>query len=178
VRLCLKFSHNMNANCMQGHNTEMPLEWPKPTQLSEKWRYVTIRACLESIGQPNSQSTPKQQQKADYESTVNSATDDILTVVKDVSFSDENSKTVKEIRDIVRLAADFWLKMGSQRCRIIVMLPNLGDDMVDGKRREHLPKQLVVQPELRRIGNFLGQQLDNINDVVGECHSDIHDLSW
>ena len=160
----------------KGHNTEMPSGWPKPTQRSEEWRYVTIREWSESVEQPGSQSTTKQKQKADYESTLDSAAGDILHVVSDVSHSDEDSKTVKEIRGIVQLAANFWLKMGSQRCRIIVMLPNLDDDAADGRRREHLPRKLVAQPELRRIGNFLGQQLDSIDEVVGECYSDIHDL--
>ena len=167
----------MNANIVQGHNTEMPSEWPKPTQRSEQWRYVTIRELLESLEQPSGQSTIKQKWKADYESTLKSATEDILDVVRDVSYSDADNKIVKGISDIVQLAANFWLKMGSQRCRIIVILPNLRDDAADGRRREHLPRELVAQPELRRIGNFLGQQLDNIEEVVGECYSDIHDLS-
>ena len=132
---------------------------------------------MESLEQPSSQSTTKQKGKADYEWTLNSATDDMRDVVRKVSYSDEDSKTVKEIRDIMQLAAKFWLKMGSQRCRIIVVLPNPGDVAADGRRREHLPGTLVAQPELRRIGNFLGQQLDSIDEVVGGCYSDIHDLS-
>jgi hypothetical protein len=159
---------------MQGHNTEIPSEWPEPTQRSEQWRYVTIREWMESLEQPGSRSITKQMGVAGYESTLESATRDIRDMVGKVSHSNEDSKTVKQIREMVQLAARFWLKMGSQRFRIVVLLPNLGDITADGRRREHLPEKVIARPELRRIGNSLGQQLDSIDVVVGD--SEIRDV--
>jgi hypothetical protein len=172
----LSNSHATRMLTQQGRNFKIPLEWPEPTQRSEQWRYVTIREWLESLERPDSQSTTKQTGLAGYKSTLESATRDICDMVRNVSYSTEDSKTVKQIGDMVQLATEFWLKMGSQRCRIVVLLPDLGDITVDGRRREHLPEKLVARPELRRIGNFLGQQLDSIDEVVGECDSEIHDV--
>jgi hypothetical protein len=151
---------------------DVPSEWPKPTQRSEQVRYAIVREWLDSL----ESSTTKQTWMEDYSSTLDSAAEDMLDVVAKVSYLDNDSKTAKQVRDIVQLAATFWLKMGSQRCRIRLgmMLPNLGGS-VDG--REHLPARLVAKPELRRAGNFLGQELDVIDEVVAECYGDIYDVS-
>jgi hypothetical protein len=153
----------------KGYHAKMPSEWPKPTQRSEQWRYVTIREWLEIIEQPGSQSRAKQTGKDDYESTLKFAIADMLDMVGRVSYSGKDSKTVNEVTDIVKRAAISWLKMGSQRCRIIISLPNVGEVAADGAGEEYLPRELVAHPELRRIGNFLGQHLDTIDDVVVEA---------
>jgi hypothetical protein len=152
----------------QGDNN--PSEWPRPTPRSEQWRYVTVREWLDSL-EPGRQSTAKQAWVEDYESTLDSTTEELLDVVHQVSDMDRDSRTVKQVKDIVQHAAMFWLKMGSQRCRIRVLLPNMGDS-----GGEYLPTSLVAKPELRRTGNFLGLDLDGTDEIVAECYPDIFEV--
>jgi hypothetical protein len=73
--------------------------------------------------------------------------------------------------NLVRKAAKLWLKAGQQRCRLFLLMSDSGKEPLrsgqasldrDGKQ------ELVVIPELRRIGNEQGERLDK-NELVSDC---------
>jgi hypothetical protein len=99
----------------------------------------------------------------DYNSTLNSATKEILEAVRSVSHLDDDSGIARRVGEIVQQAAKFWFRMGSQRYRIIVVLQDV-DKLVGDGREGDPPAKLVAKPTLLRTGNFMGQDLDDIRD--------------
>jgi hypothetical protein len=118
-----------------------------------------------------------QKQKMGYDQSLATTAQEISHMLGKVSSVDGNISTI--IKELVRQAAKFWLDMGSQRCRIVVVLPKLAENTSDARRRERRALELVVKPEVRRIGNSQGQQLEK-QEVIGGCqeeHSTFH-LHW
>lgn len=85
--------------------------------------------------------------------------------------SDVDNNTVRALEDVAKKAAKIWLEFGAQRCRILVVIPlsNLKlppSDKIRKVREGFL--ELVVVPELRRLGNSKGQGLDK-DEIVAGC---------
>jgi len=73
--------------------------------------------------------------------------------------------------DLVRKAAKLWLEFGQQRCRIYLLMSKSGSQPsrsgqafvgTDGKQ------ELVVGPEVRRMGNVQGERLEK-DELLPDC---------
>ncbi|KAH0558446.1 hypothetical protein GP486_004892 [Trichoglossum hirsutum] len=137
---------------------------PKPTKDSEKWRYEALRERSVAITQPLMKTEPNYNVKLSYEESVREAIEDIsreLEKVTSVGSGDE-----QRVIDIVRKSANLWLEAGQQRCRILLLMspPQSGQASQERDGAE----DLVVVPEVRRIGNAQGERLDK-NELVSGC---------
>jgi len=65
----------------------------------------------------------------------------------------------KKLHALVTDAANNWLKICSQRYRILVVLPYTKVNFFKSKKREPSSIRLVKKPEVRRIGNSNGKEL-------------------
>jgi hypothetical protein len=61
-----------------------------------------------------------------------------------------------------------WLEMGTQRCRLVVVVPDFVKSAFQRNTRRGSKMELVVLPEVRRIGNSQGGDLDR-EEVVSGC---------
>ncbi|KAN0071923.1 hypothetical protein V8E54_009652 [Elaphomyces granulatus] len=139
---------------------------PKPTKVSEKWRYQTIDDCLEAISQPLLGWEPDINIKQCYEQSLVETTEDISHEFGRVASIDK-----QRMSDLVRNAAKLWLEIGQQRYRIFLVMSKSGSKpsrsgqaFVDADGRQ----ELVASPELRRIGNVQGEKLEK-EDLVLDC---------
>jgi hypothetical protein len=147
---------------------------PKPTKNSEKWRYEIINDCLKAINQPLVNSDKLKQS---HEQCLNDAVEDVsqeLTRVASMGDSDE-----QRMMDFVRKAAKLWLEVGQQPYRIFLLMSKIGTTpsrsgqaFVDA----HGEQELVVGPEVRRMGNMQGERLEK-DELVPDCEGTFSVLS-
>jgi len=115
--------------------------------------------------------------KQGYELSVKETTEDIsqeLAKVASVSSSDK-----QRMSDLVRKAARLWLEVGQQRCRMFLLMSysskepsRSGPDSLDRDGTQ----ELVVVPELRRMGNAQGEWLEK-DELVLDCKGKFSVLS-
>jgi len=142
---------------------------PRPTKDSEKWRYETMKTCVEATSQPLMEWEPKYNVKQGYELTLKKATEEIsqeLGKVAPVSGSEK-----QRMSDLVKKAAKLWLEVGQQRYRMFLLMSDSGDEPARS-RPAALDRDgtlgLVVVPELRRMGNAQGERLEK-DELVMDC---------
>lgn len=146
--------------------TEKFRSWP--TKDSEKWRYEKIRVCIEATSQSLIEGEEKYQIKVGYESRLKETTEEICKVLKQVASVSENEK--QRMRELAREAAKLWLEMGQQRCRMFLIMSSSGEPPARSVRTalDGGTMELVVSPELRRLGNAQGERLDK-EELVMNC---------
>ncbi|KAF2188027.1 hypothetical protein K469DRAFT_704299 [Zopfia rhizophila CBS 207.26] len=150
----------------RGKNSKEFPHWPEPSEGSEKWRSDRVKECLEALEQARNPSEERQKRKQGYNQTLGTAVEEISQAVKRISLLDE--RKLQTLQDLVRLAGRLWLDIGSQRHRIIVVVPGSSENVLKGTKTGSKPIELVLKPEVRRFGNSQGQELDRV-DVVGGC---------
>ncbi|KAF2729145.1 hypothetical protein EJ04DRAFT_580833 [Polyplosphaeria fusca] len=141
--------------------------WPKPDFGAERWRYETVRQCQEIVQTTVSDYHPQVKLHHSYRAHLESVQERILMQLKKVNEVDE--KTRQLLRTIIDKAAKAWILFGTQRCRLVIVIHGL-DSTIDSKgpEKEHNGNvELVLRPELRRIGDSDGQALDKEQVVVG-----------
>jgi hypothetical protein len=69
---------------------------------------------------------------------------------------------------IPKKAADMWIEMGTQRCRLVVVIPNgaLTSQAARAKKAREDGLELIIKPELRRYGDSKGQDLSKMETMV------------
>jgi hypothetical protein len=134
---------------------------PKPTKDSEKWRYDTINDCLKAINQLGSDKL-----KRSYEQCLNDTMEDVSHELERVASMDVNDK--QRMMDLVRKAAQLWLEVGQQRYRIFLLMSKSGTKPSRSGQAFVDTQELVVGPEVRRIGNAQGERLEK-DELVSEC---------
>jgi hypothetical protein len=140
---------------------------PKPTKGSEKWRYDTINDCLTAINQLGSE--PNYKLKQSYEQCLNDTTEYLSREFEKVASMDVKDKQL--ITDIVKKAAQLWFEVGQQRYRIFLLMSKSGTKPSQSGQAfvdTHRQQELVVGPEVRRIGNIQGERLEK-DELVSEC---------
>jgi hypothetical protein len=87
---------------------------PKPTKVSEKWRYEKINGCLKAINQSPVDSEPSLNYnlKQSYEQCLNDAMEDVSKELGRVASMDVDEK--QRMLDLVGKAAKVWLEFGQQ----------------------------------------------------------------
>lgn len=107
--------------------------------------------------------------KQGYESSVKDTAKELFREVTRVSsVADDDEQRMSEL---VKTAAKLWLEVGQQRCRMFLLMSKStkeplrsGEDALDRDRHQ----ELVIVPELRRIGNAQGERLEK-NELVLDC---------
>ena len=141
---------------------------PKPTKV---WRYEKIKDCLKAINQSLVDSEPNLNYnlKQSYEQCLNDAVEDVSKECGRVASMDINEK--QRMMDLVRKAAKLWLEAGQQQYRIFLLMSKSGSQPsrsgqafvgIDGVQ------ELVVYPEVRRMGNMQGERLER-NELLLDC---------
>jgi hypothetical protein len=142
---------------------------PRPTKASEKWRYEAMKECVEAITEPGMDGKANHNVKQGYGLTLKEITDALSRELARVALIDRSDK--QRLRLLVTKAAQLWLEVGQQRCRMFLLMSNSGHEPAesgptslgrDGRM------ELVVVPELRRMGNVQGDRLDE-DELVSDC---------
>ena len=142
---------------------------PRPTKASEKWRYEAMKECVEATTEPGMDGKANHNVKEGYELTLKEITDALCYELARVALIDRSDK--QRMRLLVTKAAQLWLEVGQQRCRMFLLMSNSGREPAqsgptsldrDGRM------ELVVVPEVRRLGNVQGDRLDE-DELVSDC---------
>lgn len=133
------------------------------SERAEKWRYEKIEEMTEKGTSKN-----KIQRVSQYDSYLAKTVAQINEATSKVT-TDCSKDTIK---DIVKLAADFWIEIGRQRCRVIVSLPESTGNLLGVRKRETSTIELIVKPRLLRYGTLTGLDLDEPPVVVAGCDSE------
>lgn len=91
---------------------------------------------------------------------------ELLDMLSRVSKFDRKGKEAWS--SIPKKAAHMWIQMGTQRCRILVVIPGgaLNSQSVRARKAREEGLELVVKPELRRCGDSKGKHLDEEEIMV------------
>jgi hypothetical protein len=134
---------------------------------AERWRYETIKPCQEALEQPVSDWAPRAKLKKAFKTSLDNIKKELSDTLGRVSNLDES--TLQALEDVTEKAAKMGIEMGTQRCRILVVMPGSSlksqSDRVRKAQEDFL--ELVVVPELRRFGNSKGENLDKEETIVG-----------
>jgi hypothetical protein len=85
---------------------------------------------------------------------------------------------IQVMEKLIRKAANTWLEFGMQRCRIVVAMEGSNLKLMEEKvqRVKDGALRLVVVPELKRIGNSKGQDL-NVEETIRGYEGEIVEVS-
>lgn len=76
----------------------------------------------------------------------------------------------ERLSELVDKAANLWLEVGQQRCRMFLLMSKSGEEpkrSLKSSLNRDGTLNLVVMPELQRLGNAQGDQLDRVELVAG-----------
>lgn len=107
--------------------------------------------------------------KQDYEICLREATEDMYKELGRVAAVDSSEK--KRMSDLVKRAANLWLEASQQRCRIFLRMSYSADEPVRSTNAaldSDGTMELVVVPEVRRLGNAQGERLEK-DELVAGC---------
>jgi hypothetical protein len=166
-----KWTRSSQGSCFNGSfsplrllNCPDPSRGPIASEDVENWRCKEVKGCRDAI----QQSEPHA--KESYQRALMAVAKDLSAVLGSVSSVDSRIRT--EMKKLAEKAAELWLKVGIQRFRVIVLMsdPNKtslqGREVRMGKSKE--PRELVIRPEMRRIGNSQEEELDR-EHVISDC---------
>jgi len=150
--------------------------WPEPSIDAERWRYASIKECRAALEKPASEWDPRAKLKKGFKSSLDALKKELTSTLGEFSNLDKSS--VQAVESIIKKAAKMWLEFGMQRCRILVVVQgsNLksAEERIQRARGDTL--KIVVLPELKRFGNWKGQDV-HIEDTVEDCHGEIVKVS-
>jgi len=128
-----------------------------------------MKICLDAISQPLLEWESNYNLKRGYELCLKEVMDDISQELGKVA--PVNGDYKQRMSDIVKKAAKLWLEVGQQRYRIFLLMSTLGGKPLrsgQGSLDRDGTQELVVVPELRRMGNAQGERLDK-DELVSDC---------
>ena len=144
---------------------------------TERWRYETIKGCQEALQQSPSEFDPRARVKMGHQNSLRLTKKELCKVIEKVT--DIDDRILQKLDGIANAATNMWINMGMQRCRIMVVMPNvtLGSSPADRIREARDGSlMLVKRPELRRFGNSRGEDLDT-KVTVRDCEWVIESIS-
>lgn len=133
--------------------------WPNPSLESERWRYRTTIRLQEAVTKPASKWDSSSEVKAEYNNWIQRVGKELIETLDKICQLDQ--ATCKELEELPRKAAELWLDMITQRCRIKVVIPESNLKPLPERVKEAQEKglELVEIPELRRFGDPKGNDL-------------------
>lgn len=143
-------------------------KWPMATWESERWRYETIKNCQEALDQPASEFDSRTKLKRAFKNSIDGIIKRFLDILGKISNMNEDIAQLSA--EIPHKAARMWLEMGTQRCRILVVMPgsNLSSQLERVKSAQQGSLELALRAELLRFGNSKGQNLEK-KEIIGGC---------
>lgn len=128
-------------------------------------RYNTIKQWREALQQSNPTGA-NGLRKDDFEHSLNTTVSDISEAIARVASVSVNEQ--EHLKNFVKIAADDWLEICSQRYRVLVVLPNGdGNILKSGWKKSGTVLKLIARPEVRRIGVAQGEELGR-EEVIGD----------
>lgn len=150
------------------HSENESYVWPDPGALVERWRYMTIQECRETLRCETSDFDPRTPLRHGFEQSLSNFDRDAQASLSNLIAL--SSSDLEIISRIARRAATVWLEFAAHRCRITISL--IGDESVDQRAKVddfmHGPSQLTVVPVVGRYGNDLGTDLESYQ-VIDRC---------
>ncbi|KAH8685430.1 hypothetical protein BGZ60DRAFT_425926 [Tricladium varicosporioides] len=131
---------------------------PQPNKESERWRYETMKSCIIVTGDRLAEGDPSFSLQQNYYKALEDIRNDIMQELGKVST--EISCYEDQVETLLREAAKFWLEVGQQRCRMFLAMSESGTEPAQTRLNHCGTLNLVVMPQLRRMGNAFGEQLD------------------
>jgi hypothetical protein len=107
--------------------------------------------------------------KESYERSLMAVANGLSAILGTVAPVD--NKVLSNMNNLAEMAATLWLKIGTQRFRVVVVISDETKTSTQGgkgRAGQRDPQELVVQPGLRRIGNSHGENL-NIEQFIPDC---------
>jgi hypothetical protein len=135
-------------------------EYPKPTKITETWRYERLRSIGEALSKSQSsthdpETNNKMQQS--LSTWLTAIENDIYHIILSVAAPEEARSSMPGCKEIADDAVRMWLDFGKERYRLVMAMPI---DVHIAVPVENAIPELVIEPELRRIGNGNGEHLD------------------
>ena len=128
-----------------------------------------MKQCLEATTQPLQEWEDNYNVKQGYELSVKEIAEDICRELARVASVSVGEK--QRMSDLVRKAARLWLEVGQQRCRMFLVMSCSNNEPArsdPASLDQDGTQELVVVPELRRMGNAQGERLDK-DELVLDC---------
>jgi hypothetical protein len=151
--------------------------WPEPNFGSEKWRYETMRSCQDILKTTTSAYDSRTKLREAYIKSLDVIQEKIEAPMKLVS--DLDPSTTKSIRALVEKAAKAWILFGTQRCRIVVVMQDLKTETESKNKRGSQTEsiELVIRPELKRIGDSDGGSLEK-EQIIAGCEGEAKKIMY
>jgi hypothetical protein len=125
-----------------------------------------MKYCQEALYEPSSKLSKETAIKDDFRASFQNVVDLLVGLLGQVSEVDE--ETVAIIRDLVKKATAAWIKMGTQWCRVVVVLPQssmkLHIERLKMAQQDGL--ELVSVAALKRFGNSRGQEMEKCDTIT------------
>ena len=122
---------------------------------------------MQDLERGENTTTEIQQCNEHYKNGIAAASEKISRALERLYSLDENRH--RAIENLVNQAAKFWLNVGSEHYRILIMMPDSSGNLLHGTKYRHGQIRLVINPKLQRVGNSIGEALDK-SEVVGKWH--------
>jgi hypothetical protein len=128
--------------------------YPSLSAKIEKWRYENVKLCLAALNE-QAPAGPLSTLQQSYREWLIETHRDVETAIFGVAApeSSQDTSTSSETREITLEAVKMWLEFVKEPYRLIMSIP------VESSLSEDGDIILVIQPELRRIGNSNGEEL-------------------
>ena len=130
--------------------------WPEPGENCEKWRFETVEKCVTTVETTSGDPILKRA----YVDGLQRVCDALISSLDRIVADPRGFH--KSVKDIVHQATKLWLDIGMQRCRVMIVVPS---ECRGAKNDGRVARQLIVQPELQRVGNAEGGHL-NMPEVI------------
>jgi len=141
--------------------------WPKPSLEVERWRYEAVKNCQEALTQQSSEWDPRAKLKRAFQDSQENVRKHLADMIGKVTPLEED--TTQNLDGISQKAAKMWLEMGSQRCRILIVIPcSIAPQHVRVEQALEGSLELVKDAGLQRFGNSKGQHLEK-KEIIGGC---------
>ena len=130
-----------------------------------------MRACQETLATPTSAYDSRTKLREEYKKSLSTIQEKIELDFKMVSDLDEAATT--SIRLLIEKVAKAWIAFGTQRCRIVVVMQGLKTETESKGQTGEKPNsiELIIRPELRRIGDSDGGSLEK-EQVIAGCEGE------
>jgi hypothetical protein len=124
------------------------------------------------LDKPLSEYSKRQKLRQGYEQSLEHTQKELSQALEHISTLDVTA--LKSIRNISEKASRLWVTLGAQRYRLLIAIHGLNattESLKPRPSKDHFV-ELVVRPELRRIGDSAGELFDSMTVVAG-CEGEI-----
>lgn len=143
-------------------------KWPPPGFKAERWRYITMKECLEVLQKPKpSQLDPRARVEDGFKRSLRSLVSSLKSSLEEL-VELETAQTSK-LQGLATQASRVWINLCMHRCRIRIRLN--GQETMTVAEKAKLagkdPLELTEMPEVGRHGNVKGIELDSFTVIAG-----------